>query len=45
MESHKVKQQELGIKITPQAKITKLDPKLVEKLKDYDRLVLDWKPN
>nr|CUM62003.1 protein of unknown function [Planktothrix agardhii] len=38
-----VKQQELGIKITPQAKITKLDPKLVEKLKDYDRLVLDWK--
>jgi len=39
----KVKQQELGIKITPQAKITKLDDKLVEKLKDYDRLVLDWK--
>ncbi|MFM6204946.1 N-6 DNA methylase, partial [Planktothrix sp.] len=38
-----VKQQELGIKITPQAKITKLEDQLLEKLKDYDRLVLDWK--
>jgi hypothetical protein len=38
-----VKQQELGIKIASQSKITKLDPKMVELLREYERIVFDWK--
>ncbi|WP_287129658.1 class I SAM-dependent DNA methyltransferase [Candidatus Cyanaurora vandensis] len=38
-----MEQKELNIKITPQTQITKLDPNLVECLKQYERLVLDWK--
>ncbi len=37
------KRKELGIKPTTQTKITKLDPKLVEILKEYERIVFDWK--
>ncbi len=36
------KQKELGIKIQPQLKITKLDPKLQEKLREYQDLVISW---
>ena len=38
-----VKQQELGIKISSQSKISKLDPKMVELLREYERIVFDWK--
>lgn len=37
------KKQELGIKVTEEKKITKLDPKLVEILREYERIVFDWK--
>lgn len=36
------KQKELGIKIKPQRKITKLDAKLVEKLEEYQDTVISW---
>jgi type I restriction enzyme M protein len=37
------KKQELGIKVTEEKKITKLDPKLIELLREYERIVFDWK--
>lgn len=37
------KQQELGIKVGSQSKITKLHPKMVELLLEYERIVFDWK--
>ncbi|MFM7363080.1 MAG: Eco57I restriction-modification methylase domain-containing protein [Cuspidothrix sp.] len=37
------KKQELGIKVTEEKKITKLDSKLVEILREYERIVFDWK--
>jgi hypothetical protein len=37
------KQQELGIKTPVEKKITKLSPKLVELLREYERIVFDWK--
>lgn len=37
------KKQELGIKVIEEKKITKLDPKLVEILREYERIVFDWK--
>jgi type I restriction enzyme M protein len=36
------KQKELGIKIKPQIKITKLDAKLKEKLQEYQDIVVSW---
>jgi len=36
------KQKELGIKIQPQIKITKLDRKLQEKLREYQDTVISW---
>jgi type I restriction-modification system DNA methylase subunit len=36
------KQKELGINIKPQKKITKLDPKLQQKLREYQDLVIGW---
>lgn len=37
------KQQELGIKTPVEKKITKLSPKLVDLLREYERIVFDWK--
>ncbi len=36
------KQKKLGIKIQPQIKITKLDRKLQEKLREYQDIVISW---
>ena len=36
------KQKELGINVKPQVKITKLDPKLQQKLREYQDLVIGW---
>jgi len=36
------KQKELGISIKPQTKITKLDKKLQEKLREYQDIVIGW---
>ena len=37
-----VQQKELGINIKPEAKITKLHPKLQEKLREYQNIVVSW---
>jgi hypothetical protein len=37
------RQRELGIKLSPQSKITKLDPKMINLLLEYERIVFDWK--
>jgi len=37
------KQQELGIKLPAQSKITRLDPKMVDLLLEYERIFFDWK--
>ncbi|KZL50316.1 hypothetical protein A2T98_08080 [Nodularia spumigena CENA596] len=37
------KQEELGIKVAQENQIKKLDPKLVELLKEYERIIFDWK--
>ncbi|MDS3861327.1 N-6 DNA methylase [Thermosynechococcaceae cyanobacterium BACA0444] len=37
------KQKELGIKLSQKSKIIKLDPKMVELLREYERIVFDWK--
>jgi hypothetical protein len=36
------KQKELGINVKPQKKITKLDPKLQQKLREYQDIVIGW---
>ena len=36
------KQKELGINVKPQTKITKLDPKLQQKLREYQDIVIGW---
>ena len=37
------KQKELGIKVPSQSKITKLPPKMMELLHEYERIIFDWK--
>jgi hypothetical protein len=37
------KQEELGIKLAVQSRITKLDPKMIELLLEYEHVVFDWK--
>ncbi|MDB9303119.1 N-6 DNA methylase [Nodularia spumigena CS-591/12] len=37
------KQEELGIKVAQENQIKKLDPKLVELLQEYERIIFDWK--
>ena len=36
------KQKELGIKIKPQVKITQLDKKLQERLREYQNIIISW---